>query len=77
MYHCNIVINELDSYRSGSGVMSSRSGGIEGSRVEEPDPRDLDTLLGELTLVNARAELYLRFLRRRVTVSCITFNSLQ
>lgn len=35
-------------------------------RIDQPDPRDLDTLLGELTLINARAELYLRFIRRRV-----------
>ncbi|KAK4294099.1 hypothetical protein Pmani_033249 [Petrolisthes manimaculis] len=64
-----IVASVRTALRSGSGGMSSRvgGGGIEGSRLEEPDPRDLDTLLGELTLVNARAELYLRFLRRRVT----------
>lgn len=44
------------------------SGGKE-LRADQPDPRDLDTLLGELTLINARAELYLRFIRRRVSVS--------
>ena len=47
-------------YRSSSG---------KETRVDLPDPRDLDTLLGELTLMNARAELYLRFIRRRVAVS--------
>ncbi|XP_041454635.1 conserved oligomeric Golgi complex subunit 4-like [Lytechinus variegatus] len=31
------------------------------------DPRDLDVLLAECTLLNARTELYLRFIRRRVT----------
>uniref|UniRef100_A0A2P2I5A5 Conserved oligomeric Golgi complex subunit 4 n=1 Tax=Hirondellea gigas TaxID=1518452 RepID=A0A2P2I5A5_9CRUS len=31
-----------------------------------PDPRSLDTLLGELTLLNARADLFLRFMKRRV-----------
>lgn len=41
-------------------------------RADQPDPRDLDTLLGELTLINARAELYLRFIRRRVAVSGCT-----
>ncbi|XP_071533088.1 conserved oligomeric Golgi complex subunit 4 [Panulirus ornatus] len=51
-----------------SGVRNSLrfSGGKE-LRADQPDPRDLDTLLGELTLINARAELYLRFIRRRVS----------
>uniref|UniRef100_A0A0P4W7W1 Conserved oligomeric Golgi complex subunit 4 n=1 Tax=Scylla olivacea TaxID=85551 RepID=A0A0P4W7W1_SCYOL len=51
-----------------SAVRSSlRFGAGREPRADQPDPRDLDTLLGELTLINARAELYLRFIRRRVT----------
>lgn len=50
-------------------VFSFRLGGSKEVRMDQPDPRDLDTLLGELTLVNARAELYLRFIHRRVAVS--------
>uniref|UniRef100_T1J554 Conserved oligomeric Golgi complex subunit 4 n=1 Tax=Strigamia maritima TaxID=126957 RepID=T1J554_STRMM len=34
--------------------------------TERVEPRELDVLLGELTLLNARAELYLRFIRRRL-----------
>jgi len=34
-----------------------------------PDPKELDVLLGELTIMHARTELYIRFLRRRVMVS--------
>ncbi|XP_067007439.2 conserved oligomeric Golgi complex subunit 4 isoform X2 [Anabrus simplex] len=30
------------------------------------DPKDLDLLLGELTIMHARAELYVRFIRRRI-----------
>ena len=33
------------------------------------DPKDLDVLLAEITLLNTRAELYLRFVRRRISVS--------
>ena len=33
-----------------------------------PDPRELDPLLGELTILHARTELYVRFVRRRVMV---------
>ena len=33
------------------------------------DPRTLDTLLGEIVLMNARTELYFRFLKNQVVVS--------
>lgn len=33
------------------------------------DPKNLDAPLGEMTMMNSKCELYLRFLKRRVTVS--------
>lgn len=36
---------------------------------EKADPKELDLLLGEITIMHARAELYIRFLRRRISVS--------
>uniref|UniRef100_A0A3Q0R0G1 Conserved oligomeric Golgi complex subunit 4 n=2 Tax=Heroini TaxID=318529 RepID=A0A3Q0R0G1_AMPCI len=44
-------------------VQSSMMKSVPGERIE---PRELDPVLTEVTLMNARAELYLRFLRRRV-----------
>uniref|UniRef100_L7M1F2 Conserved oligomeric Golgi complex subunit 4 n=1 Tax=Rhipicephalus pulchellus TaxID=72859 RepID=L7M1F2_RHIPC len=35
-------------------------------QTDKLDPRDLDVLLVEVALLNSRAELYLRFIRRRV-----------
>lgn len=35
---------------------------------ERIDPKELDLLLGEITIMHSRAELYIRFLRRRVKV---------
>lgn len=32
------------------------------------DPKELDLVLSELTLLNARTELYSRFVKKRVTV---------
>lgn len=32
------------------------------------DPKDLDLILSEVTLLNARTELYSRFVRRRILV---------
>ncbi|XP_077374714.1 conserved oligomeric Golgi complex subunit 4 [Festucalex cinctus] len=44
-------------------VQSSMMKSMPGERIE---PRELDPVLAEVTLMNARAELYLRFLRRRI-----------
>ncbi|KAM7424057.1 hypothetical protein PAMA_000427 [Pampus argenteus] len=44
-------------------VQNSMMKSMPGERIE---PRELDPVLAEVTLMNARAELYLRFLRRRV-----------
>uniref|UniRef100_A0A1A8S1L5 Conserved oligomeric Golgi complex subunit 4 n=1 Tax=Nothobranchius rachovii TaxID=451742 RepID=A0A1A8S1L5_9TELE len=44
-------------------VQSSMMKNVPGERIE---PRELDPVLTEVTLMNARAELYLRFLRRRI-----------
>jgi len=35
---------------------------------ERLDPKELDLLLGEITIMHSRAELYIRFLKRRVKV---------
>ncbi|XP_053179097.1 conserved oligomeric Golgi complex subunit 4 [Scomber japonicus] len=44
-------------------VQNSMMKSVPGERME---PRELDPVLAEVTLMNARAELYLRFLRRRM-----------
>ncbi|XP_042869293.1 conserved oligomeric Golgi complex subunit 4-like [Penaeus japonicus] len=65
------IVGEMRKHRRLDAVVNSvrdslRVSGGKEPRADLPDPRDLDTLLGELTLMNARAELYLRFIRRRV-----------
>lgn len=66
------IVGEMRKHRRLEATVSSvrnslRYTGSKELRGDQPDPRDLDTLLGELTLINARAELYLRFIRRRVS----------
>uniref|UniRef100_A0A672P2P2 Conserved oligomeric Golgi complex subunit 4 n=1 Tax=Sinocyclocheilus grahami TaxID=75366 RepID=A0A672P2P2_SINGR len=39
---------------------------MRGMTTENIEPRDLDPVLCEVTLMNSRAELYFRFLRRRI-----------
>lgn len=36
------------------------------SKLEKTDPKDLDTLIGEITLMHFRCELYIKFLERKV-----------
>lgn len=43
--------------------------GKPGVTLEKLDPRTLDVVLTEITLLSSRTELYLRFIRRRVSVS--------
>ncbi|KAJ8938483.1 hypothetical protein NQ318_007119 [Aromia moschata] len=37
------------------------------SKLEKIDPKDLDILIGEITLMHFRSELYFRFVQRKVT----------
>lgn len=45
-----------------------RSSNVYNKPVDKLDPKELDLLLGELTIMHSRAELYVRFIRRRVMV---------
>ncbi|XP_071973096.1 conserved oligomeric Golgi complex subunit 4 isoform X2 [Engystomops pustulosus] len=40
---------------------------MRSSSSEKIEPRDLDPILAEVTLMSARTELYLRFIKRRIT----------
>lgn len=44
------------------------------SKLERIDPKDLDVLIGEMTIMHARTELYLKYIRRKVNVSITLTN---
>lgn len=44
------------------------------SKIERMDPKELDTLIGEMTVMHARVELYEKFIRRKITVSYLQKN---
>lgn len=46
-----------------------RTNNVYSKPTDKLDPKELDLLLGELTIMHSRAELYVRFIRRRVMVS--------
>lgn len=60
-------INEFNksSGQQGLGHFRKPSGGS----VDRLNPKDIDSLIGEITVMHARAELYIRFMRRRIQVS--------
>ncbi|KFP80587.1 Conserved oligomeric Golgi complex subunit 4, partial [Apaloderma vittatum] len=57
-------IKERDYHRQFQQVQNSM---MRSSSTEKIEPRELDPILTEVTLMNARSELYLRFIKRRIT----------
>lgn len=51
------LINDLSRMSSSSSF----------NKLEKIDPKDLDILIGEITLMHFRIELYIRFIQRKVT----------
>uniref|UniRef100_A0A8D0BBN1 Conserved oligomeric Golgi complex subunit 4 n=1 Tax=Salvator merianae TaxID=96440 RepID=A0A8D0BBN1_SALMN len=56
-------IQQRDYHRQFQQVQNSMMRSLVSEKIE---PRELDPLLAEVTLMSARSELYLRFIRRRV-----------
>ncbi|NWQ82961.1 COG4 protein, partial [Columbina picui] len=56
-------IKERDYHRQFQQVQNSM---IRSSSAEKIEPRELDPILTEVTLMNARSELYLKFIKRRI-----------
>ncbi|CAM2100812.1 conserved oligomeric Golgi complex subunit 4 isoform X2 [Lepidochelys kempii] len=56
-------IKQRDYHRQFQHVQNSM---VRSSATEKIEPRELDPILTEVTLMNARSELYLRFIKRRI-----------
>lgn len=65
------IWTEFMKYRSISKKMQLINESFKKPGIEKVDPKDLDLLLSELTIMHARAELYIKFLKRRIIVSRI------
>ncbi|XP_024946746.1 conserved oligomeric Golgi complex subunit 4 isoform X2 [Cephus cinctus] len=60
------IILEFMRHRNISAKIQMMNEYLRKQSTEKADPKDLDLLLGEITIMHARAELYIRFLRRRI-----------
>jgi hypothetical protein len=68
------IVAEFSKYRRLEKIVQQvneymRSCNVYSKQTDKLDPKELDLLLGELTIMHSRAELYVRFIRRRVMVS--------
>ncbi|CAA9997647.1 unnamed protein product, partial [Nesidiocoris tenuis] len=61
-----IILNELWRSRQLERLASLVRDRNKPANSAKPDPKDLDQLLGELTIIQSRYHLYLKFLRRKV-----------
>lgn len=63
------IIAEFMKHRCISKKIQMVNDHLRKPSSERVDPKEFDLLLGEITIMHSRAELYIRFLRRRVKVS--------
>ncbi|XP_028391854.1 conserved oligomeric Golgi complex subunit 4-like [Dendronephthya gigantea] len=62
----NQFTNKRDFYAKIKSIRQMPSSKGSSGNLERIDPRTLDVLLGEIVLMNARTELYFRFLKKQV-----------
>lgn len=71
-------VNEAAQRQSGAGNASSiQSLGHyrkpSGGSIDKLNPKDIDSIIAEITVMHSRIELFFRFMRRRLQVSKLHF----
>lgn len=70
--HINRRISKINEYIKNSGQQARGLGHYRnvsgGGSIDKLNPKDIDMLIGEITIMHSRAELYIKFMRRRVKV---------
>lgn len=61
--------NQLSSSSGSTGSSMGHFRKPSGGSVDKLNPKDIDNLIGEITVMHSRAELYVKSMRRRVMVS--------
>lgn len=74
-------VTQINEYLKSGGNSSStgarrshQRNASSGSSIEKLNAKDIDSLINEVTLLHSRAEMYTKFIRRRVMVSGSLFN---
>lgn len=63
--------SQMSSSAGSSGSSMGHFRKPSGGSVDKLNPKDIDNLIGEITVMHSRAELYVKFMRRRVMVSFV------
>lgn len=76
--HIHHHISQINEQLKISGQMSNTTtlGHFRkpsGGSVDKLDPKDVDCLIGEITVIHSRSELYIKFMRRKAMVILIHF----
>lgn len=62
-------IQKINDYQKSSGQQTlGHFRNPSGGSIDKLNPKDIDGLLVEITIMHARAELYIKFMRRRIAV---------
>lgn len=77
----NLILNEFQRQRMIAKRVAqvqeiermSLNSSSSSSNLSGFDPKEIDLLLSEITILHSRYQLYLRFLQRRITVSFYSF----
>lgn len=79
--HIQHRIVQINEQLKISGQLSSSTGSSmghfrkpSGGSVDKLNPKDIDSLIGEITVIHSRAELYVKFMRRKVMVKEKSFS---
>lgn len=62
-------INQINEYIKSGGNTTGKGHyrKASGSSTDKLNPKDIDALIGEITIMHARAELYVKFIKRRIS----------
>lgn len=66
-------VNQINDYiKSGNSSNTSQTLGhyrnaSGGGSIDKLNPKDIDAIIGEITVMHSRVELYFKFMRRRIT----------
>lgn len=63
-------ISQINEYIKSGGNTTGKGHyrKASGSSTDKLNPKDIDALIGEITIMHSRAELYNKFVKRRITV---------
>lgn len=59
---------QLDKKISQINELNRMSASSSFGKLDKIEPKDLDVLIGEITIMHSRAELYIKFIKRKVAV---------